>query len=193
MEEKEKKQDEQLQPEMTEEQVANETAGQQESAEELETEEVDGLEKKVVDLENEISDLKDKNLRMMAEFDNYRRRTSQEKLNLKDATQDDMLREFLPLVDDFDRAMAAMEQAQDVDALREGMHLIYDKVSAYLDKYGVVAMPTQDVAFDVELHEAIAMLPAASEEQKGKILDCVKKGYTRNDKVLRHAQVAVGQ
>ena len=159
----------------------------------LTSDEAVDLEKQVANLEEQVADLKDKNLRMMAEFDNYRRRTSQEKLNLKDVTQDDMLKEFLPLVDDFDRAMAAMEQANDLEALREGMKLIYDKVSAYLDKYGVKAMQTENAVFDVEMHEAIAMLPASSDDQKGKIIDCVKKGYLRNDKVLRHAQVAVGQ
>ena len=150
-------------------------------------------EKKIAELENQVADLKDKNLRMMAEFDNYRRRTSQEKLNLKDATQDDMLKEFLPLVDDFERAMNAIQASDDINALREGVELIYNKVGAYLEKYGVKSIDTADQVFDVDLHEAIAMIPAPSEEQKGKVLDCVKKGYTRNDKVLRHAQVAVGQ
>ncbi len=157
------------------------------------TDEAVEAEKRIAELESQVADLQDKNLRMMAEFDNYRRRTSKEKLELKDNTQNEMLCEFLPLVDDFDRAMAAMESAQDIEALREGMQLIYDKVAGYLDKYGVKLIDTKDQPFDVEQHEAIAMIPAPSEEQKGKVIDCVKKGYTRNDKVLRHAQVAVGQ
>ena len=169
------------------------TANADETADMSTTEQQAELEKQVAELDAQVADLKDKNLRMMAEYDNYRRRTSQEKLNLKDATQDDMLREFLPLVDDFDRAMAAMHASDDMAALREGMELIYSKVAAYLEKYGVKPIQTENQNFDVELHEAIAMLPAPDAEHKGKIIDCVKKGYTRNDKVLRHAQVAVGE
>jgi len=157
------------------------------------TDEAVEQEKRIAELEAQIAELKDKNLRMMAEFDNFRRRTSREKLDLKDLTQDEMLREFLPLVDDFDRAMAAIEQSSDIEALRTGMQLIYDKVAGYLDKYGVKMIETLDQPFDVEKHEAIAMLPVEEDEKKGKIIDCVKKGYTRNDKVIRHAQVAVGQ
>lgn len=181
----EQQQEEQLQEEQLQD-------GQELESEEITDEEVDA-EKRIAELEVQVADLKDKNLRMMAEFDNYRRRTSREKLELKDNTQDEMLREFLPLVDDFDRAMAAMQNAQDIDALRDGMQLIYDKVADYLKKYGVKQIETDNAPFDVEQHEAIAMLPAPTEEQKGKVIDCVKKGYTRNDKVLRHAQVAVGQ
>ena len=190
--EQEKEQIENPVEQTQDEQVENQVEESQSDDSPISEEAVE-IEKQLADVQAQVAELKDKNLRMMAEFDNYRRRTSREKLELKDATQDEMLREFLPLVDDFDRAMKAMESAQDVEALREGMRLIYDKVAGYLEKYGVKNIETEGQPFDVELHEAIAMLPAQDEEHKGKIIDCVKKGYTRNEKVLRHAQVAVGQ
>ncbi len=187
--EDEKQQEQQIEQEQPVEETVQELEAGEVSVSEAAVEQ----EKRIAELETQIADLKDKNLRMMAEYDNFRRRTAREKLDLKDKTQDEMLREFLPLVDDFDRAMAAIENATDLDAMRTGMQLIYDKVAGYLDKYGVKLIDTLDQPFDVEKHEAIAMLPVQDEDKKGKIIDCVKKGYTRNDQVLRHAQVAVGQ
>jgi len=144
-------------------------------------------------LNSEISDLKDKNLRLMAEFDNFRRRSAKEKTDLIKTAGEDVLVRILPLVDDFERAMKAMENSGDVQAIKEGIDLIYNKFISFLKDNGVAAIPTQDVEFDTDLHEAVTTFPAASAEQKGKIIDCLSKGYTLNEKVIRFAKVVVGE
>ena len=131
--------------------------------------------------DKELAQLKDAHLRLMAEYDNYRKRTLKEKS------------ELIPVIDDLDIALVNMDKAEDIDALREGMKLIYSKFIDYLKKQGVEAVETTEAVFDEELHEAIAAFPAPSEELKGRIIDCVKKGYKLGDKVIRHASVVVGQ
>ena len=136
---------------------------------------------------------KDKYLRLSAEFDNYRKRTLKEKAELILNGGEKSLSSILPVVDDFERAIKTMETATDVNAVKEGVELIYNKFMAVLVQNGVKVIETKDQPLDTDYHEAIAVIPAPSEEQKGKILDCVQTGYTLNDKVLRHAKVVVGE
>ena len=143
-------------------------------------------------LKARIADLEDKNLRMMAEFDNYRRRTNKEKLELMATAGERIFTEMLPLVDDFDRATEAMSKTDDIDAVREGIHLIQQKFVAFLDKQDVHAIETEGVDFNTDEHEAVTTF-AAGEEQKGKVIDCTQKGYKLGEKVIRFAKVVVGE
>lgn len=130
---------------------------------------------------------------LMAEFDNFRKRTLKEKSELIKNAAESAFKGLLPIVDDFERALKATESAEDVAAVREGMELIYKKLKKYLEQNGVKEMDPEDREFDADKHEAISAVPVPDESQKGKILDTVEKGYTINDKVLRHAKVVVGQ
>lgn len=136
---------------------------------------------------------KDKYLRLSAEFDNYRKRTMKEKAELILNGGEKSLSSILPVVDDFERAIKMMETATDVNAVKEGVELIYHKFLDALAQNGVKLINTKDQPLDTDYHEAIAVIPAPTETQKGKILDCVQTGYTLNDKVLRHAKVVVGE
>ncbi len=151
------------------------------------------LEKELEKAQEEIEEQKDKYLRLSAEFDNYRKRTMKEKAELILNGGEKSLSSILPVVDDFERAIKTMETATDVNAVKEGVELIYNKFMAGLAQNGVKVIETKDQPLDTDYHEAIAVIPAPSEAQKGKILDCVQTGYTLNDKVLRHAKVVVGE
>ena len=144
-------------------------------------------------LRSELDKLKDTHLRLVAEYDNYRKRTLKEKSELIRSGGEKALTDLLPVVDDLDIALVNLDKATDLDALKEGMHLIYSKFADYLSRQGVTVIETAEQPFDDELHEAIATFPAPEEALKGKIIDCVKKGYRLHDKVLRHASVVVGQ
>ena len=151
------------------------------------------LEKELETAQETIEEQKDKNLRLSAEFDNYRKRTMKEKAELILNGGEKSLSSILPVVDDFERAIKTMETATDVQAVKEGVELIYNKFMATLAQNGVKVIETKDQPLNTDYHEAIAVNPAPSEAQKGKILDCVQTGYTLNDKVLRHAKVVVGE
>lgn len=135
-------------------------------------------------LKERIAELEDKNLRMMAEFDNFRRRTNKEKLELMATAGERIFKEMLPLVDDFERALAVIDD--------EGVKLIYQKFLAFLDKNDVHAIETEGVDFNTDEHEAVTTF-AAGEDQKGKVIDCTQKGYKLGDKVIRFAKVVVGE
>ena len=156
-------------------------------------------EDKTAELEARIAELEDKNLRMLAEFDNYRRRTNKEKMELIETAGERIFKEMLPLVDDFERAVKAYPQSlpegkeeEQYDALKEGVNLIYQKFIAFLDKNDVHAIETEGVDFNTDEHEAVTTF-AAGEEQKGKVIDCTQKGYKLGDKVIRFAKVVVGE
>lgn len=151
------------------------------------------LEKELEDAQAVIEEQKDKYLRLSAEFDNYRKRTMKEKAELILNGGEKSISSILPVIDDFERAIKTMETAKDVKAVKEGVELIYNKFMATLEQNGVKVIETKDQPLDTDYHEAIAVIPAPSEEQKGKILDCVQTGYTLNDKVIRHAKVVVGE
>ena len=150
------------------------------------------LEKELEEAQTAIEEQKDKYLRLSAEFDNYRKRTIKEKAELILNGGEKSISSILPVIDDFERAIKTMETAKDVSAVKEGVELIYNKFMAVLAQNGVKVIETKDQPLDTDYHEAIAVIPAPSEEQKGKILDCVQTGYTLNDKVIRHAKVVVG-
>ena len=139
-----------------------------------------------------VKDLEDKNLRMMAEFDNYRRRTNKEKLELMTTAGERIFTEMLPLIDDFERAKQAMEKTDDIASLREGIELIYSKFITFLEKNDVHSINTDNADFSTDEHEAITTF-AAGEDKKGKIIDCTQKGYKLGDKVIRFAKVVVGE
>ena len=151
------------------------------------------LEKEQEEAQTAIEEQKDKYLRLSAEFDNYRKRTIKEKAELILNGGEKSISSILPVIDDFERAIKTMETAKDVSAVKEGVELIYNKFMAVLAQNGVKVIETKDQPLDTDYHEAIAVIPAPSEEQKGKILDCVQTGYTLNDKVIRHAKVVVGE
>ena len=143
--------------------------------------------------QQQIDELKDKNLRSVAEFDNYRKRTLKEKAELILNGSEKAIAAVLPILDDMERAIANGEKTEDLNVLREGMSLIYTKFQKVLESIGVKEIETADADFDTDVHEAIAMVPGMGDDKKGKVLDCVQKGYKLNDKVIRHAKVAVGQ
>lgn len=138
-------------------------------------------------------ELNDKNLRLMAEFDNYRKRTLKERIDLIKTAGESLLVNMLPLVDDFERAQKAMETSEDVQAVKDGVDLIYNKFIAFLLQNGVKAIPTENEDFNTDIHEAITTFPAPTEDLKGKIIDCASKGYTLNEKVIRFSKVVVGE
>lgn len=145
------------------------------------------------DWEAEIAEWQDKYLRLQAEFDNFRKRTLREKSELIKNAAESAFKGLLPIVDDMERALKASEGVDDAASIREGMELIYKKLKKYMEQNGVKEMDPEDREFDADRHEAISAVPVADESLKGKILDTVEKGYTINDKVLRHAKVVVGQ
>ncbi|MBQ9177741.1 MAG: nucleotide exchange factor GrpE [Prevotella sp.] len=152
-------------------------------------EEKDPMEK----LQDELAELKDQYLRKVAEFENYRKRTLKEKTELILNGAEKTVDAILPVVDDMERAMANAEKTDDVDALKEGMDLIFKKLMKTLEGLGVKKIETDNKDFDTDFHEAVAMVPGMGDDKKGKVIDCVQTGYTLNDKVIRHAKVAVGQ
>ena len=151
------------------------------------------LEKELEEAQAQIEDQKDKYLRLSAEFDNYRKRTVKEKAELILNGGEKSIKSILPVIDDMERALTTMETATDVNAVKEGVELIYNKFLSILSQDGVKVIETKDQPWDTDYHEAIAVIPAPTEEQKGKILDCVQTGYTLNGKVIRHAKVVVGE
>lgn len=141
----------------------------------------------------EIAELKDKNLRQIAEFDNYRKRVIKEKAELILNGGEKVLTAILPTIDDLERAQNNMDKMTDVDAIKEGVNLIIDKFTKFLKTQGVEPIDTKDKDFDVNYHEAITMIPAPAPEMKGKVIDCTEKGYTLNGKVIRYSKVVVGE
>jgi molecular chaperone GrpE len=179
-----------------EENQENETVDNAKNAEESEEkaeataeEETDPLDKAL----EEIKELKEQLLYKAAEFDNFRRRTIKEKAELILNGSEKAVQAVLPVADDMERALENGEKTDDPEVLREGMELIYQKFMKALESLGVKKIDTTDADFDVDFHEAIAMVPGMGDEKSGKVLDCVQTGYTLNDKVIRHAKVAVGQ
>ena len=143
--------------------------------------------------EEQIAALNDKYIRLYSEFDNYRKRTNKEKIDLIATASAGVLKDMLSVIDDFERAIANNDKVDDIQIMRDGFHLIYNKFKTTLEAKGLKQMQAKNEAFDPELHEAIANIPAPSEELKGKVIDDVEKGYYLNEKVIRYAKVVVGQ
>lgn len=150
------------------------------------------VEDKLAAAETKVTELQDKYLRQVAEFDNYRKRTIKEKAELILNGAEKTITAILPILDDMERALKNMDKMEDVAAVKEGVDLIFQKFVKILGEQGVKKIETDNADFNTDLHEAIAQVPAPSDEMKGKIIDCVKTGYTLNEKVIRHSQVAVG-
>ncbi len=140
-----------------------------------------------------IDELNDKFLRLYSEFDNYRRRTSKEKLDLAKTASEELIIDLLPVLDDFERAIKSSEEVKDCDAVKEGMQLIYNKLNTLLTKKGLAPIEAKGNSFDTDFHEAITYIPAPSDELKGKVVDEVEKGYLLHDKVIRYTKVVIGQ
>lgn len=176
-----------------EEAAVEDTIAEEVAKENTELSELDKLKADVEAREKQIEDQKKEYLFLMAEFDNFRKRTMRERTELIKNAAESTLKGILPIVDDFERGLAAMKDDESAKTLREGVELIYNKLVKYLEQSGVKAMETSGKKFDTEFHEAVAMVPATDEKMKGCILDTVEKGYMYNDKVLRHAKVVVCQ
>lgn len=175
---------------------AEETAAEETTAEETAAEEVKAeptAEEKLAQLEEELAKEKKEYLFLMADFDNFRKRTLKEKAELIRNGGEKVLGELLPVLDDFERALQAINSGNDVESLKEGVNLIYGKFVQYLEKNQVKEIISTDADFDTELHDAVTTFPVDDESKKGKVIDTVQKGYMINDKVLRHAKVVVGQ
>ncbi len=152
-----------------------------------------GNDEKIAELEAQIANYKEQILRQAAEFDNYRKRTKKEISEYILNGGEKILTALLPVLDDMERAEKNMETADDVEALKEGLNLISKKLMSILEANGLKKIETENEDFNTDFHEAIAMIPAPSDDMKGKVIDCVQTGYKLNDKVIRHAKVAIGQ
>ena len=183
-----------------EEQVTNEQEVQKETKKEKKSflkkdpkkEKIEELEKKVTELEEKAAKDKDDYIRLMAEFDNYRRRTSQEKLEIVSMASTETIKGLLPVLDDCQRALQVLKDSDDSDAAKEGTELIYNKLMGYLKSKGLAVIEAMGQPFDTDLHEAVAQFPVQEEDKKGKVFDVVQTGYTLNGKVIRFAKVVVG-
>ena len=181
---------------MTEEKnpsIEEEVLNNEETVEETPVCEEDNQQEEQSEKQKEVDELKDKHLRVSAEFDNYRKRTLKEKAELIKNGAEKTLTAILPILDDFERALKNLEVSEETKAMYEGVELIFNKFNKVLNQEGLHMIETKDKEFDTDFCEAIALVPAPSEEMKGKILDCVQTGYMLNDKVIRHAKVVVAQ
>lgn len=171
---------------------ANETTLQADAEGEVQKEKIT-TEEKLAAAEEENAKLKDQLLRQIAEFDNYRKRTLKEKAELILNGGEKTLSSLLPILDDLERAEKNIQENTNIETLKEGLDLVFKKFRDTLEKQGLKAIETKNQDFNTDFHEAIAMIPVPKGDQKGKVIDCVQTGYTLNDKVIRHAKVAVGQ
>lgn len=174
---------------ISEDNTEDTSANTDNSAEEKTTELT--VEEQLEAAKKEVEQYKDKYLRAVAEFDNYRKRTLKEKAELLLNGSEKAVCAFLPILDDFERAIA--DKTEDVNAIKEGVQIIFNKFNKTLESLGVRKIETEGKDFDVDFHEAVAMVPGMGDDKKGKVIDCVQTGYQLNDKVIRHAKVAVGQ
>lgn len=179
--------------ETAENKTAEQTSEEQAAQEEKELSEEEKLQKQLKEAQQTIEDQKDKYLRLSAEFDNYRKRTLKEKAELIKNGGEKAISAILPILDDLERALANMQKLDDIQAMYDGIDLIHQKFLKTLSQEGLQKMEPVGEAFDTDFHEAIALVPAPEETQKGKVLDCVQTGYKLNDKVIRHAKVVVAQ
>lgn len=171
------------------------TADNTDAVEEEKTEmsETETLEAEVAELKTKLEQAAKDKLLVMADFDNYRKRTLKEKADLIKSGGEECLKSLLPIIDDFERSLAAISDSSDIDALKEGVTHIYNKFNTYLNQHGIKPIETEDADFNTEYHEAVTTFPVEDPDKKGKVIDCVQKGYTMNDKVIRFAKVVVGE
>lgn len=153
----------------------------------------DQTDEKIEALGNELLELKDKHIRLQAEFDNYRKRTMKEKMDLIKSGGESVIVNILPVIDDFERALMAFSEMKDDDPLKQGISLIYSKFKEFLKQNGITEIEAKEKDFDTDLHEAVTKIPAPKEELKGKVVDVIQKGYLMNDKVIRFSKVVIGE
>lgn len=144
------------------------------------------------DLQDKLAEANDRYLRLAAEFDNYRRRSAKERMDLISLANENLVKDMLPIIDDFERALAAIKDSDDTDSAKEGVELIYNKLVAFLKKNGVKAIEAVGKDFDTDFHEAVAQFPVEDKDKKNKVIDVTQKGYTMGDKVIRYAKVVIG-
>lgn len=161
--------------------------------EKTEVSETEALAAEVSELKAKLEQAAKDKLLVMADFDNYRKRTLKEKADLIKSGGEECLKNLLPIIDDFERSIAAINDSKDIDALKEGVTHIYNKFNKYLSQHGIKPIDTENADFNTEYHEAVTMFPVEDPDKKGKVIDCVQKGYTMNDKVIRFAKVVVGE
>jgi molecular chaperone GrpE len=173
------------------------TASELEQTAEMEEPKVEETESQTSDKEEayqkQINELQDKYIRLMAEFDNYRKRSLKERMELLKSAGEEVLVNLLPVIDDFERGLDAIEKSSDIDAVKEGIHLIYNKFKDFIAQRGVKEIDARNQEFNVDIHEAITKIPAPQDDLKGKVVDVIQKGYYLNDKVIRYAKVVVGE
>ena len=143
--------------------------------------------------EEKLAEMQDRYLRLSAEFDNYRKRTLREKMDISKYAGEDILKNILPFMDDFERALKHMETTTDCTAIKQGIDLIYNKLSEFLKQNGVKEIESLNCSFDVDLHDAVAKIQVDEDDKKGKVVEVLSKGYFLKDKVLRHSKVVVGE
>ncbi len=148
---------------------------------------------KEISYKEKIKELTDKYLRLSAEFDNYRKRTLKEKIELTKSAGEELLINILPVMDDFERGINTINNANDITAVKQGIDLIYAKFREFLNQYGVREIEAKDKEFNIDYHEAVTKIPAAKKDLKGKVVDVIEKGYTLNDKVIRYSKVVIGE
>jgi molecular chaperone GrpE len=151
------------------------------------------LDSKGEDLQKQVNELQDKYIRLMAEFDNFRKRSLKERMELLKSAGEDVLINILPVIDDFERGLDAIEKSSDIEAVKQGIQLIYNKFKDFLVQRGVKEIDANHQDFNVDMHEAITKIPAPEENLKGKVVDVLQKGYMLNDKVIRYAKVVIGE
>ena len=173
--------------------VADEPAVQPDSTAAETAGQADKVVEEIRNAEEKLAEMQDKYIRLSAEFDNYRKRTLREKMELSKYAAEDIFRKIIPIMDDFDRALSHMSAATDCSAMKEGIDLIYDKFSEFLKQNGIREIESMNTNFNVDLHDAVAKVQVDDEERKGKVVDIVQKGYYLQDKVLRHSKVVVGE
>jgi molecular chaperone GrpE len=184
------------QEEIKDEYISEETVEEQsEDVDESTDEQEEPVEEKSKDeiLEEKLAELQDRYLRLSAEYDNYRKRTLKEKVELLDGAKEDVFVNILPVVDDLERALSIVDTAQDIDAVKEGMNLIYTKFSNYLKQQGLKEIDALGKELDTDQHEAITKIPVESKKKKGKVVDVIVNGYKLRDKVIRFAKVVIGE
>lgn len=189
----EKQQDKkvEMEEELQEKEVQDNALAQEEAEPEVKEEPEE--EEKEPTAEEKLAELQDKYLRLSAEYDNFRKRTLKEKIDLQKSANEGLLVALLHVADDFDRALQSVDQAKDIEAVKEGLNLISGKFSGFLSQHGVKEMDAVHKEFDTDLHEAITKIPAPQKKFKGKVVDVVQKGYYLNEKVLRYAKVVIGE
>jgi molecular chaperone GrpE len=175
------------------EQEPGENTGRSPNGSSVDSENADKLNHDIHSVEEKLAEMQDKYIRLSAEFDNYRKRTLREKMDMSKYAGENLLLKLLPVMDDFDRAVNHMETATDCAAMKTGIDLIYVKLSEFLKQNGVKEIESLNNSFNVDIHEAIAKVPVPENEKKGKVIDVVQKGYYLQDKVLRFSKVVVGE